>query len=305
MAEEAFKPHVLILQRFYATIYNWQDFQSDSYFSSTARFGYDAAIIARPALPQLLLDQFPSEKVQFGKRIVSRVETEDGVTVKSSDGLNYHGTILVDTDGAYSGVRQSLYEQLDKEKALPPADKEPLKFSDDKVICWMGLELLDEVSSKEYDTFKSLEWGSEAAESMVEKVRDFPVPCGEYKTLGSLIDLTPKDLIFKAVLEEKFPSAWRGHCTDNRKPSNDQKDITNAFQQYQDERIPLAKAAVKTSASFARLTSKTWYSKVIREMIKYIPHWLWDHALLKSRLYRPQLSFLPPVSDHGSQRPLY
>ncbi|KAG0364099.1 hypothetical protein BGZ54_007840 [Gamsiella multidivaricata] len=183
-----------------------------------AEFGYDAAIIARPALPQLLLDQFPSEKVQFGKRIVSRVETEDGVTVKSSDGLNYHGTILVDTDGAYSGVRQSLYEQLDKEKALPPADKEPLKFSDDKVICWMGLELLDEVSSKEYDTFKSLEWGSEAAESMVEKVRDFPVPCGEYKTLGSLIDLTPKDLIFKAVLEEKFPSAWRGHCTDNRKP---------------------------------------------------------------------------------------
>lgn len=76
------------------------------------------------------------------------------------------------------------------------------------------IQYLDEESSKENDTFRSSEWGSESAVSMCKEVRDFPIAGGAQdapegvRTLRTLIDNTPKDLISKVMLEEKVFKTW-------------------------------------------------------------------------------------------------
>ena len=66
---------------------------------------------------------------------------------------------------------------------------------------------LDKITNKEEDI--TLGWGPEAAMAMCEIVRDFPLPNGPAgTTLGTLIDLTPKELISKVTLEEKIFTTW-------------------------------------------------------------------------------------------------
>jgi hypothetical protein len=69
---------------------------------------------------------------------------------------------------------------------------------------------LDEKTSKENDSFRSSEWGSEAAAAMCEDVKDFPVFSGgdKIRTLQDLFDRTPKELISKVMLEEKVFDTW-------------------------------------------------------------------------------------------------
>lgn len=81
----------------------------------------------------------------------------------------------------------------------------------DNRICWIVVEYLNEQSSKENDSFRQSEWGKEAAGSMCDLVRDFPIPVGpegSNLTLAALLDRTPKDLISKVMLEEKVFSTW-------------------------------------------------------------------------------------------------
>lgn len=73
--------------------------------------------------------------------------------------------------------------------------------------------VLDQATAKEHNAFRNSEWGPEAAESMAKQVRDFRIPCGEYKTIGNLIDLTPKELMSKVMLEEKLFKTWYGGRT--------------------------------------------------------------------------------------------
>ena len=78
-----------------------------------------------------------------------------------------------------------------------------------KTLCWMVVQHLDKTTLKDHDTFKSSEWGPEAAAAMCKEVRDLPIPNGPPgSTLGTLIDLTPKELISKATLEEKVFQTW-------------------------------------------------------------------------------------------------
>ncbi len=73
----------------------------------------------------------------------------------------------------------------------------------------MVVQHLDKETSKEHDNFRNSEWGPEAAEAMCNEVRHFPIPNGGRPTiLGSLIDLTPNDLISKVTLEEKVFDTW-------------------------------------------------------------------------------------------------
>lgn len=73
------------------------------------------------------------------------------------------------------------------------------------------MEYLGKESSKADESFRNSEWGPEAAESMCEEVRGFKVPGGKdgkVLTMGDIIDLTPKDLISKVMLEEKVFNTW-------------------------------------------------------------------------------------------------
>ncbi|KAF9907147.1 hypothetical protein EC991_011287 [Linnemannia zychae] len=91
--------------------------------------GYGQYIIARPSLYALILKQVPAHKIHFSKRVVTITEQDDKVTIQTADNSTYEGDILVGADGAYSSVRQSLYEKLKKEGKLPESDQEDLPFS--------------------------------------------------------------------------------------------------------------------------------------------------------------------------------
>lgn len=86
-------------------------------------------IIPRPQLFELLLDLIPSHKIVFGKRVLNVFEEKDKIVIQTADNFTYEGDIVVGADGAYSAVRQRLYETLKKEGKLPKSDQEDLPFS--------------------------------------------------------------------------------------------------------------------------------------------------------------------------------
>lgn len=87
-------------------------------------------------LYDLLLSKVPSTNIHMNSKVVSLCQDNDGVTVQCSDGTTYRGDILIGADGAYSTVRQSLYESLEKDGKLPETDKEGLGVP--KYICMVG-----------------------------------------------------------------------------------------------------------------------------------------------------------------------
>ncbi|KAF9427718.1 hypothetical protein BGZ94_004320 [Podila epigama] len=97
--------------------------------------GFDQYVISRPALYTLLLRYIPPPRVLLGKRILNFWEDEGGVTIRCSDKTFYRGDILVGADGAYSAVRQRLYQQLKEKKKLPACDDVDLPFS---CVCLVG-----------------------------------------------------------------------------------------------------------------------------------------------------------------------
>ncbi|KAF9283045.1 hypothetical protein BGZ88_010689, partial [Linnemannia elongata] len=88
-------------------------------------------ILSRPLLYNILVKLIPPHKIQFGKRFLMTKQIEDNqrVSIQTSDNSVYEGDILVGADGAYSAVRQRLYETLKKEGKLPKSDQEELPFS--------------------------------------------------------------------------------------------------------------------------------------------------------------------------------
>ncbi|KAF9151491.1 hypothetical protein BG015_006590 [Linnemannia schmuckeri] len=91
--------------------------------------GYGQYIVTRPKLHELFLKQISPHKIHFGKRVRSISENSDKVTIHTTDNNTYEGDILVGADGAYSAVRQSMYEQLKAKAVLPESDQEDLPFS--------------------------------------------------------------------------------------------------------------------------------------------------------------------------------
>lgn len=76
-----------------------------------------------------MLAKIPQEKILFNKKVVSMDQTNDSVTVQCTAGTTYSSDILVGADGAYSRVRQSLYEQLSKQDQLPALDAEQMCYN--------------------------------------------------------------------------------------------------------------------------------------------------------------------------------
>ncbi|KAF9539245.1 hypothetical protein EC957_005623 [Mortierella hygrophila] len=97
--------------------------------------GYYNYVVPRPKLYEILLKVVPAHKIQYGKRVLKIVEEEDKVMVHTSDNGVHKGDIVVGADGAYSAVRQRLYEQLKAKGELPESDHEDLPFS---TTCLVG-----------------------------------------------------------------------------------------------------------------------------------------------------------------------
>ncbi|KAG9071579.1 hypothetical protein KI688_005792 [Linnemannia hyalina] len=202
--------------------------------------GYGQYIVARPQLHELLFKQVPAHKIHLGKRVLNISEEDDKVTVHLSNNKTFEGDIIVGADGAYSAVRQRMYEQLKVEGKLPKSDQEELPFS---CTCLVGqtrvLEpkefpiveeekcqvvsilsdnkpfTLDKTTSKAgleqrfRNSENSGEWGAIPALTMCDETKAFPILLnGEMKTMGDIYDLTPKDMISKVMLEEKMFKTW-------------------------------------------------------------------------------------------------
>ena len=85
--------------------------------------------MSRPVLYDLLLKQIPAHKILLKKRILTISEEDDKVTIQAADNTVYEGDLLVGADGAYSAVRQRLYEKLKAKGLLPKTDDEELPFN--------------------------------------------------------------------------------------------------------------------------------------------------------------------------------
>ncbi|KAH7056127.1 hypothetical protein BKA57DRAFT_531832 [Linnemannia elongata] len=108
-------------------------------------FGAGGYIVTRPQIYDLLLRQIPKGRIHLGKKVLSTENGGNGVLIRCSDGYEADGDILVGADGAYSAVRQSLYEKLKKVNRLPPSDALPLPYS---TVCLVAQTV--PISSEEF-----------------------------------------------------------------------------------------------------------------------------------------------------------
>ncbi|KAF9897075.1 hypothetical protein BX616_006230, partial [Lobosporangium transversale] len=209
--------------------------------------GYDNLLFDRPQLHQLLLRQIPPERVSFGKKVLRVEEQDDRVFIHCSDNSTYEGDILIGADGAYSGVRQSLYRSLREKGLLPRADSEDFALAN---ICMVGVadppnpekypQLKDDYShfsttlgenmractvvsipgnrvcwsltvqlSKAEAKAQHFRNSEWGPESNESMIKEFQdLPCPWGGTMKEIIEATPKDLISKVFLEEKMFKTW-------------------------------------------------------------------------------------------------
>ncbi|KAF9921713.1 hypothetical protein FBU30_008218 [Linnemannia zychae] len=209
--------------------------------------GYERMVFARPELYDLLLAKIPAEKIHLSKKVVAMIQDEDAVAVRCQDKSIYVADLLVGADGAYSGVRQSLYTRLEREKLLPDCDKrslnkgyfclvgttgrlDPVEFPQLRETYSDASLMIADDSPHSWSTFSvpgdrvcwNLVTQLTAKESEEEQFR-----CSEwgpeanegminnvahfktpYGTMGDLIRATPKDSISRVFLEDMLYQTW-------------------------------------------------------------------------------------------------
>ncbi|KAG0030937.1 hypothetical protein BGZ81_002018 [Podila clonocystis] len=187
-------------------------------------------------------------------------------------------------------------------------------------IGWMITQDIHSKYDEKGHNIKSSEWGPDAATDMCNRVRH--LPCVYGGTLGDIIDGTPKDLISKVMLEDKYFCSWYNGRTallgDGANMaidgavelvnllfdihSDSQEDITKAFKQYQNSRREAAQTAVKSShQGGSMMHSKGLIADIVRHIaLNWIPNWLFRMGADKINEYRPQISFLPSVEKRGT-----
>ncbi|KAG9070921.1 hypothetical protein KI688_008464 [Linnemannia hyalina] len=301
--------------------------------------GYDRMVFSRPGLYNLLMARVASEKIHYNKKVVSIEQNQDGAMILCSDGTTYYGDIIVGADGAYSGVRQGLYRQLQKIGRLPSSDALELSKG---YICMVGTT--EPLNSVHYPVsmakspaqavdkkFRNSEWNPQTTEPMIAEVKDFLTPFRG--TMGELISATPTDIISRVFLEDKLfetrhagrtvligdachkllPSSGQGAVTAMQDAvalanclyelkSFSPDHIQEALQIYKDERFSQVQEQYEASKVNAKLIyGQTFLERCARHLIfNYMPMSVQAKASSKGMAYRPQASFLPLVADRGT-----
>ncbi|KAF9100236.1 hypothetical protein BGX27_000457 [Mortierella sp. AM989] len=209
--------------------------------------GYDNLAFSRPDFYEILRKRVPVHKISFQKKVLRSEEKEGKVHIHCSDNTTYIGDILVGADGAYSGVRQSMYKDLNAKGILPKGDLEGFTIGYTTVVGvakppnpenYPALkEKYANFSQVLYKNSNScyivtlpnnqISWGF-AVQRPKEELREMhfrssdwgseindtslenfrDLPCPLGGTMGDIFDATPKDLISKVFLEEKVFKTW-------------------------------------------------------------------------------------------------
>ncbi|KAF9946305.1 hypothetical protein BGZ72_000459 [Mortierella alpina] len=337
--------------------------------------GYPAIILDRPAFYTVLLKNLPASKIIYGKRVTAIEQDDNSATVRCADGSFYKSDIVVGADGAYSAVREHMYNGLAAKGKLSANDAMPMSYdqhclvgvseplepkehemlrrdtSDFEIVIpksdpfyaiymplpgnrvsWAVIHNVPRAEAKAGEG-KLSEWGPEASAEMANFVRHQPSP---FKgTLGDIIDKTPKELISKIMLEEKYfeswfdgrvvllgdachkvvPSAGLGanlaildgvHLCNLLVdlPSPSKENIAIIFEDYFVKRSRIAQDALNNARQFGKVMSERgWLSEVVRKIfLNYIPDWMTRWSNSQRLQYRPQLHFLPQVPDRGTPK---
>ncbi|KAF9998229.1 hypothetical protein BGZ79_008094 [Entomortierella chlamydospora] len=96
--------------------------------------GYETLIFSRPRFYEILLKRVPEQKISFKKKVLRTEEKEGKVHIHCSDNTSYAGDILVGADGAYSGVRQSMYKLMNEKGILPKEDLEDFAINYTNIV---------------------------------------------------------------------------------------------------------------------------------------------------------------------------
>ncbi|KAF9355562.1 hypothetical protein BGX26_006409 [Mortierella sp. AD094] len=209
--------------------------------------GYYTILFARPKLYELLLKQIPANKISLNKKVLRSEEKDGRAVIHCSDNTSYEGDILVGADGAYSGVRQSLYKRLNEQGLLPKVDmedfsigytfmvgvaepKNPEKYPElneplarfpivvggnSKIwsaVCTPDNQICWTLSlqlPKKEAKSQQFRNSEWGPESNESMIKEFQdYVCPLGGKMGDLIEDTPKDRISKVFLEEKLFKTW-------------------------------------------------------------------------------------------------
>ncbi|KAF9551987.1 hypothetical protein EC957_000060 [Mortierella hygrophila] len=190
-------------------------------------------------------------------------------------------------------------------------------------FCWSVMAQVTDPEEARQMRQSNLEWRPDATEGLVNTIRNYPIAFGgEGAVLGDILDVTPKDVISKVMLEEKLFETWYdgnivligdgainamqdatilANCLYDLEDLSPES-ILKTFSDYREQRYTHAKKQVANSQLNAKISSgQTLKEKVIRHVVlNFLPRWVFSLSFVKSAAYRPQVTFLPMVPDKGS-----
>jgi 2-polyprenyl-6-methoxyphenol hydroxylase-like FAD-dependent oxidoreductase len=74
------------------------------------RYGFGMLMLRRATVHEALLQDIPSGDINWGKKVLSVHETDDGVRVEFADGSADTGDLAIGADGVRSVVREAMFE---------------------------------------------------------------------------------------------------------------------------------------------------------------------------------------------------
>ncbi|KAG0234131.1 hypothetical protein BGW42_006871 [Actinomortierella wolfii] len=297
------------------------------------KHGYPSIMVTRADLMSAMLSAIPPERIQWNKRVLDVTEYRDCVSVKTQDGIDYDGQIVIGADGAYSAVRHHLFKNLKKQgHIVPESDLNSFRFemfatvgTAQNLDRWMyktlretSADMMAIVSDNGPHT-----WDLRADESVYQQARDVKLPIAG--TLGDLIDKTNHDDIVQVMVDEKCFKTWFSDrvvlmgdgatqaildavCLVNllhEMPKNNADETRAIFATYYDLRLPVVQSAFQSSNMLAGLAIKTGKVANVTRTIatKLIPQSFLAYSLDKMLVHRPIASFLPPPPTRGKIPP--
>ncbi|KAF9997636.1 hypothetical protein BGZ80_006954, partial [Entomortierella chlamydospora] len=75
------------------------------------------------------------------------------------------------------------------------------------------------------------------------------------------------------------------------------EDVEKALKAYKDERYPIGKSAVETSASVFKGIQQGLVARLVRAILRRMPRWILFAICARAVRSRPQISFLPLAED--------